>query len=254
MRGLVVAVHLATAAALHVAPRCAAPRATVAATALSTFEAAKIFCRMADATLYLDGAVGACCHSACSDCEWRLPDGGYRFDIMSSTRRKWVPCYLARDFGDERGCHVPRWAKALFPDGEASPALTRAQFGAAMIGLDFEMASARAPANAARTSPRLREPLRASPPSSHRAVRIGAAVGPRGNIAAGADEPEADAIEALWAYLSDGAEELAPMAAVRRLQDLSPDEDRAGAIGEGPDSLDWKAFAKGLGVAPFEKW
>jgi len=43
-----------------------------------------MFGRFAEKTLYLDKAIGACCHSACSDCEWREPDGGYRFDLLKA--------------------------------------------------------------------------------------------------------------------------------------------------------------------------
>ena len=35
---------------------------------------------------------------------------------------------------------------------------------------------------------------------------------------------------------------------------MSPAEDREGAIGEGPDFVDWKGFAKALGASPFERW
>eukprot|EP00966_Prymnesium_polylepis_P016276 375407-Prymnesium_polylepis.1 len=79
-------------------------------------------------------------------------------------------------------------------------------------------------------------------------------MGPRGAIKAGEDALEPETLATLWAYLAEGGEALSMSDAVRRLQDMSPVENREGAIGEGPDSLDWKAFAKGLGAAPFEKW
>ena len=82
--------------------RCPAPIAEAVSTSLSTVDAAKIFGRLAEKTLYLDATVGACCHSACSDCEWRTPGGGYRWDIMKAQVAKWLPCYLTRDFADER--------------------------------------------------------------------------------------------------------------------------------------------------------
>ena len=116
--------------------RSAGPRSAVqacaVATAVSTSEVAKLFGRLAEPVLYLDGNVGACCHSACSDCEWRDPEGGYRcdppspshllsaqpvvhrhclgrtaVDLIKATQPKWVCCYRLRDFGDERGAHVP---------------------------------------------------------------------------------------------------------------------------------------------------
>jgi len=82
--------------------RCPAPIAQAVSTSLSTVDAAKIFGRLAEKTLYLDATVGACCHSACSDCEWRTPGGGYRWDVMKAQVAKWLPCYLTRDFADER--------------------------------------------------------------------------------------------------------------------------------------------------------
>ena len=109
------------------------------ATSTSTADAAKLFGRLAEAQLYLDPTIGACCHSACSDCEWRDPEGGYRcamldlyparrtpprahehllsylrssVDLLKSTQPKWVPCYRERDFADERGSHATRCSLA----------------------------------------------------------------------------------------------------------------------------------------------
>lgn len=102
------------------------PRLSAAVATLPTAECAKLFGRFAENQLYLDPEVGGCCHSACDDCEWRLPDGGYRFDLLKAMKPKWVPCYQHRDFGDERGSHTPRWVAALFPDGAP---LARDAFG-----------------------------------------------------------------------------------------------------------------------------
>ena len=60
------------------ARRCSAPALTVAVGALSAADATCLFGRIAEAKVHLDSEVGMCCHSACSDCEWRSPDGGYR--------------------------------------------------------------------------------------------------------------------------------------------------------------------------------
>merc|ERR1719201_1817746 len=105
--------------------------------ALAAPEAAKLFGRVAEGQLYLDKGVGACCHSACSDCEWRDPEGGYRFDLLKSTYPKWLPCYLERDFEDERGCHAPTWAQALFPDGAREISAT--DFAERVTALEFSM-------------------------------------------------------------------------------------------------------------------
>ena len=51
---------------------------------------------------------------------------------------------------------------------------------------------------------------------------------------------------------ADGEED--PADVLARLQDMQSGEDRAGAIGEGPDFVDWKSFAKALGAQPFERW
>lgn len=190
------------------------------AMALATPEAAKLFGRFAEKELYLDKQVGACCHSACSDCEWRDPEGGYRFDLMKANFPKWLPCYLVRDFEDERGCHTPRWSSELFPDG-ADSSVSRADFAERLAALEFTEA-----------------------------------MGPKGKIKADAAELSDEAIDALWSYLCDGdaAEAVDAASALKRLQDMSPDEDREGVIGEGPDFVDWKNFAKALGAAPFERW
>lgn len=196
--------------------RCPQPVAQAATASLTTLDAAKFFGRFAEQTLYLDGAVGACCHSACSDCEWRLPDGGYRFDLMKASVAKWVPCYLARDFGDERGCHTPVWASTLFPDGAAS--ISRADFDARVNAMEY----------------------------------VGA-MGPKGTIKDA--ELSAEALDALWAALGGGDElEAATMVAGLQALSLLEGDEREGVIGEGPDSLVWKEFAKGLGVAPFERF
>ena len=202
---------------LAVGLRCPPPQMQAATATLTTVDAAKIFGRLAENTLYLEKEVGVCCHSACSDCEWRLPDGGYRFDVMKASFTKWVPCYLSRDFEDERGCHTPAWAEALFPDGAA--AVSREDFDARLSAMEYA-----------------------------------SAMGPKGTI----KEPEipAETLDALWAFFCDDAstDALPASAMVQRLQSLSLDENREGAIGEGPDSLVWKEFAKGLGAAPFERF
>lgn len=207
-------------AALHSAPRATAACAT--GTALPAVEAAKLFGRFAERVLFLDAAIGACCHSACDDCEWRDPGGGYRFDLLRANNPKWLPCYFLRDFKDERGSHAPRWAATLFPGG-ADSTVGRADFDARIAALEYGVDGA-------------------------------APMGPKGKPDESPPAPET--LDALWAYLTEavGAESLAAADARRRLQDMSPDEDRAGAIGEGPDFVDWKGFARALGAPPFERW
>ena len=218
----------ASASALQARPaiRCPSPVATATATAaLPTAEAAKLFGRFAEPVLYLDAAVGACCHSACSDCEWRDPGGGYRFDLLKSTVAKWLPCYTRRDFADERGCHTPRWAETLLAGSER---VTRDEFAERLLSLEYT-----------------------------------AAMGPKGKVQADDSEPMDSTVDALWRFLSgpavweagEGAAaptELDSADVLRRLQDMSADASGDGAIGEGPDSVVWKEFAAALGAAPFE--
>ena len=51
-------------------------------------EAVKIFGRLAEKYIMLDDSGGLCCYSACSDCEFRLPGGGYRMADQSAARPK----------------------------------------------------------------------------------------------------------------------------------------------------------------------
>ena len=51
-------------------------------------EAVKIFGRLAEKYIMLDASGGLCCYSACSDCEYRLPGGGYRMADQSAARPK----------------------------------------------------------------------------------------------------------------------------------------------------------------------
>eukprot|EP00640_Fibrocapsa_japonica_P007446 CAMPEP_0113940976 /NCGR_PEP_ID=MMETSP1339-20121228/6999_1 /TAXON_ID=94617 /ORGANISM="Fibrocapsa japonica" /LENGTH=199 /DNA_ID=CAMNT_0000944989 /DNA_START=94 /DNA_END=693 /DNA_ORIENTATION=+ /assembly_acc=CAM_ASM_000762 len=96
---------------------------------------AKIFGRLSEKEIFMDPAVGACCHSACTDCEWRKPDGGYRFDLIRSGRPKWIPTYIERDFKDSRGCHVPQWSEMF---GESAE-LSKEDFKMKLVDLKFSM-------------------------------------------------------------------------------------------------------------------
>lgn len=197
---------------------------TLEGVAVRTGEIAKLFGRFAEKVLYLDKEVGDCCYSGCTDCEWRNPEGGYRFPLLRAARPKWIPCYLSRcyDVGGG-GCHTPQWVKTLFPNGielDAKVSISRA---------DFET--------------RLRQ------------VKFVAPMGPTGMIQPKEADPSREAVDLFWAWLCNGPDdtELVPSQILKRLQDMSQDEDRDGAIGEGPDSVDWQAFAKALGVDPSER-
>jgi len=215
--------HPATCVSTHVARSCItrsrplSASAEVTATTLSAEHAATLFGRLAESKLYLDPAVGACCHSACSDCEWRDPEGGYRFDTLSATKPKWLACYVLRDFADERGSHEPRWAAAIFGNGEAC--VSRDEFATALREMDFEMP-----------------------------------MGPRGNIKPEQASLADEAVDAFWSYLAGPDELLSRSTMLAKLQEMSSDPNRLGAVGEGPDFVDWKDFARALGAPPFERW
>jgi len=76
-------------------------------------EYGKLFGRLADKFILLDSSAGKCCYSGCSDCEFRLPDGGYRMSEQSSSRAKWICSYRVRDFTDKS--HTSKWS-SIFDD------------------------------------------------------------------------------------------------------------------------------------------
>ena len=86
-------------------------------------EAVKLFGRLAEKYIMLDESAGMCCYSACSDCEYRLPDGGYRMADQSAARPKWIPNYVFRAANNKE--HTTKWSSELFIDG---PALKKDEF------------------------------------------------------------------------------------------------------------------------------
>lgn len=71
----------------------------------------------------LDSSGGDCCYSACTDCEYRLPGGGYIMADQSAARPKWIPCYESRNANNKE--HSTKWSTQLFVDG---PAVTKQEF------------------------------------------------------------------------------------------------------------------------------
>lgn len=101
---------------------------------LSPKEACKLFGRIADKYILLDASAGLCCYSACSDCEFRDPDGGYRMADMSAARPKWVCSYARREFKTEMAKqHTSAWA-ALFSSDKK---LGKAAFVEGVAALPF---------------------------------------------------------------------------------------------------------------------
>mmetsp|Transcript_2494 Transcript_2494/g.2991 ORF Transcript_2494/g.2991 Transcript_2494/m.2991 type:complete len:224 (+) Transcript_2494:85-756(+) len=77
-------------------------------------EMVKLFGRLAEKYIMLDSSGGMCCYSACKDCEFRLPDGGYRMADQSSARPKWIPTYEERIFESQNKEHVSKWSIDLY--------------------------------------------------------------------------------------------------------------------------------------------
>ncbi|GAX17167.1 hypothetical protein FisN_10Lh013 [Fistulifera solaris] len=88
-----------------------------AAAAVSPKEAVKIFGRLAEKYIMLDSSAGMCCYSACTDCEFRLPGGGYRMADQSAARPKWIPSYETRQANGKE--HSTKWSTEIFAEGPA---------------------------------------------------------------------------------------------------------------------------------------
>jgi hypothetical protein len=95
-------------------------------------EAVKIFGRLAEKYIALDSSGGNCCYSACTDCEYRLPGGGYIMADQSASRPKWIPHYETR-MANQRE-HVTKWSRHLFIDG---PVITKEEFVNRVIALEY---------------------------------------------------------------------------------------------------------------------
>lgn len=88
-------------------------------------EAVKLFGRLAEKYIMLDDSGGMCCYSACSDCEFRLPDGGYKMADQSAARPKWIPVYEHRAFETLGKEHASKWSTEIFAEG---PAVSKDEF------------------------------------------------------------------------------------------------------------------------------
>mmetsp|Transcript_21571 Transcript_21571/g.26701 ORF Transcript_21571/g.26701 Transcript_21571/m.26701 type:complete len:222 (-) Transcript_21571:58-723(-) len=97
-------------------------------------EAAKLFGRLAEKYIMLDSSGGLCCYSACSDCEFRNPEGGYIMADQSASRPKWIPCYETREFESMDKSHTTKWSSEIFKDG---PAVTKEQFIETIVSLPY---------------------------------------------------------------------------------------------------------------------
>lgn len=147
-------------------------------------EAVKLFGRLAEKYIMLDESGGSCCFSACSDCEYRLPGGGYKMADQSASRPKWVPSYEERSFSGQNKAHVSKWKNGIF--GEAS-SVTKEAFVDSVSRLEF-------------------------------ATPLG---GPFVSKSAGAILDDTSATEFLFDVLSEGKDVISSRTMSKRLKDLS---------------------------------
>lgn len=98
-------------------------------------EAVKVFGRLAEKYIMLDSSGGMCCFSACSDCEYRLPGGGYKMADQSAARPKWIPAYEERKFESSGKEHTSKWSQEIF--GEGKTFVTREEFIEKLSELEY---------------------------------------------------------------------------------------------------------------------
>ena len=97
-------------------------------------EAVKLFGRLAEKYIILDESAGMCCYSACSDCEYRLPGGGYKMADQSAARPKWIPIYEERSFPAQDKEHTTKWSSEIFANG---PSVNKEEFVEALRGMQY---------------------------------------------------------------------------------------------------------------------
>lgn len=110
-----------------------ATETTTEAVSIDPKEAVKLFGRLAEKYIMLDESGGNCCYSACSDCEYRLPGGGYRMADQSAARPKWIPSYVSRSINGKE--HNTKWSCELYQEGETS--LDQATFCKRLVQLAY---------------------------------------------------------------------------------------------------------------------
>lgn len=98
-------------------------------------EIVKLFGRLADKYILLDSSGGMCCYSGCTDCEYRLPGGGYRMTDQTASRPKWICSYDDRSFESSGKEHESKWSLELYKDGAL--AVTKDEFVANMVEMKY---------------------------------------------------------------------------------------------------------------------
>ncbi|CAJ1936583.1 unnamed protein product [Cylindrotheca closterium] len=94
----------------------------------------RLFGRLAEKYIMLDESGGMCCYSGCKDCEYRLPDGGYRMADQSAARPKWIPVYEERNFSGQNKEHKTKWSTEIFSEG---PSVTKEEFVKALSEMQY---------------------------------------------------------------------------------------------------------------------
>lgn len=69
-----------------------------------------------------------------TDCEYRLPGGGYILADQSSARPKWIPSYDERSFESSGKEHTSKWSTEIFTEG---PAVTKEEFVSRVLEMEF---------------------------------------------------------------------------------------------------------------------
>jgi hypothetical protein len=100
--------------------------------AIDPKEAVKVFGRLAEKYIALDSSGGMCCYSACTNCEFRLPGGGYVMADQSAARPKWIPHYESRNSNNRD--HITKWSTGVFVQG---PSVSKDEFVRQVAGLDY---------------------------------------------------------------------------------------------------------------------
>jgi hypothetical protein len=105
-------------------------------------DAVRVFGRLAEKYIMLDESGGMCCYSACKDCEYRLPDGGYRMADQRSSRPKWIPVYEERKFASNNNNmeHTAKWKMGIYAkqDGDGCKSfVTKEEFVSTLVDLEY---------------------------------------------------------------------------------------------------------------------
>lgn len=109
---------------------------TTTAVSIDPKDAVRVFGRLAEKYIMLDESGGMCCYSGCKDCEFRLPDGGYKMADQSASRPKWIPVYEQRTFAGQSKDHVAKWKVGIF-DANDRVAVTKEEFVEALLGMEY---------------------------------------------------------------------------------------------------------------------